>query len=123
MHGVSLWHHIETRPVTVQSDRSLCGASVSGTRSATIPQSPWTDGLKLEMMLRHGTSLLLLPFNELQDNLARQYGWEAANDPNVTASLDMDDSMMMTEPMNYQELAEWEAEQIEKVLPGLSAGC
>ena len=74
------------------------------------------------MMLRHGTSLLLLPFNELQDNLARQYGWEAANDPNVTASLDMDDSMMMTEPMNYQELAEWEAEQIEKVLPGLSAG-
>jgi len=31
----------------------------------------------------------------------------------------MEESMMMTEPMNYQELAEWVAEQIEKALPGL----
>ena len=106
--------------LTIQSDRSL---SVPSTRSATIRQSSWTDGLKLEMMIRHGTSLSLLPFNELQDNLAGQYGWEAANDPNFSASLDMDDNMMMTEPMGYQELAEWVAEQIDKVLPGLSAGC
>ena len=109
--------------LTIQSDRSLFGESASGKRSATIRQSSWTEGLKLEMMIRHGTSLSLLPFNELRDNLAGQYGWEAANDPNFTASLDMDDSMMMTEPMSYQELAEWVAEQIEKVLPGLSAGC
>ena len=109
--------------LTIQSNRSLFGESMSGTRSATIRQSSWTEGLKLEMMIRHGTSLSLLPFNELQDNLAGQYGWEAANDPNFTASLDMDDNMMMTEPMGYQELAEWVAEQIEKVLPGLSAGC
>lgn len=75
------------------------------------------------MMIRHGTSLSLLPCNELQDNLARQYGWEVANDPHFTANLDMDDSMMMAEPRNYRELAEWVAEQIKKVLPRLSADC
>lgn len=70
------------------------------------------------MMIRHDTSLPLPLFEKLQGKLGEQY-WEAANDPHFTASLDMEASMMMTEPMNYQELAEWVAEQIEKAMPGL----
>ena len=105
--------------LTIQPDRSLFGELVPGTTSATIRQSPWTEGLELEMMIRHDTSLPLSLFEKLQEKLGEQY-WEAANDPHFTASLDMDDSMMMTAPMNFQELAEWVAEQIEKALPGLT---
>lgn len=107
--------------LTIQPDRSLFGETVPGTTSATIRQSPWTEGLELEMMIRHDTSLPLPLFEKLQEKLGEQY-WEAANDPHFTASLDMEDSMMMTDPMNYQELAEWVAEQIEKALPGLKIG-
>ena len=107
--------------LTIQPDRSLFGETVPGTTSATIRQSPWTEGLELEMMIRHNTSLPLPLFEKLQEKLGEQY-WEAANDPHFSASLDMEDSMMMTEPMNYQELAEWVAEQIEKAIPGLSVG-
>lgn len=105
--------------LTIQPDRSLFGETVPGTTSATIRQSPWTEGLELEMMIRHDTSLPLPLFEKLQEKLGEQY-WEAANDPHFTASLDMEDSIKMTEPMSYQELAEWVAEQIEKALPGLT---
>ena len=106
--------------LTIQPDRSLFGETVPGTTSATIRQSPWTEGLELEMMIRHDTSLPIPLFEKLQEKLGEQYGWEAANDPHFTASLDMEASMTMTEPMSYQELAEWVAEQIEKALPGLT---
>ena len=106
--------------LTIQPDRSLFGETVPGTTSATIRQSPWTEGLELEMMIRHDTSLPLSLFEKLQETLGEQYGWEAANDPHFTASLDMEESILMSEPMSYQELAEWVAEQIEKALPGLT---
>lgn len=105
--------------LSIQPDRSLFGETVPGTTSATIRQSPWTEGLELEMMIRHDTSLPLPLFQKLQEKLGEQY-WEAANDPHFAASLDMEASMMMTDPMSYQELAEWVAEQIEKALPGLT---
>ena len=106
--------------LTIQPDRSLFGETVSGTTSATIRQSHWTEGLTLEMMIRHDTSLPLPLFEKLQENLVEEYGWEAANEPNFTASLDMEDSLLMTEPMSHEDLAEWVADQIEKALPGLT---
>jgi hypothetical protein len=106
--------------LTIQPDRSLFGETVPGTTSATIQQSCWTEGLALAVMIRHDTSLPLPLFEKLQENLVEEYGWEAANEPNFTASLDMEDSLLMTAPMSYQELAEWVADQIEKALPGLT---
>lgn len=105
--------------LTIQPDRSLFGEMVPGTTSATIRQSPWTEGLELEMMIRHDTSLPLPLFEKLRKNLAEQC-WEVVNDPHFTASLEMEDSLMMTEAMSYQDLTEWVAQMIEKTLPGLT---
>lgn len=105
--------------LTIQPDRSLFGETVPGTTSATIRQSPWTEGLELEMMIRHDTSLPLTLFTKLQETLAEQH-WETANDPHFIASLDMEESMMMTEPMSFDELMDWVGEMVEKALPGLT---
>ena len=105
--------------LTIQPDRSLFGKAVPGTTSATIQQSPWTEGLELEMMIRHDTSLPLPLFEKLRKKLAEQF-WEVVNDPQFTASLEIDDSLMMTEVMSYQDLTEWVAKMIEQALPGLT---
>jgi len=44
----------------------------------------------------------------------------AANDPNFTASLDLEEDMKLTPPMNLVELVDWIAEMIEKTLSGLT---
>jgi len=105
--------------LTILPNRSLFGDAVPGTTTATIRQSVWTEGFALEMIICHDTALPLPLFKELQENLA-EHDWEAANDPNFTASLNLEEDMKLTPPMNFVELVDWIAEMIEKTLPGLT---
>lgn len=116
--------HFSEAGLAILPGGSLFGETVPGTTSATIRQSPWTEGLALEMTIHHDTPLPLPLFEILQKDLGeQQIGWETTNDPHFTASLDMEAGMMMAEPMMYEELAEWVAEQIEKTLSGLAVMC
>ncbi|HPT50878.1 MAG TPA: hypothetical protein PKZ22_11900 [Accumulibacter sp.] len=103
---------------TILPDRSLFGETVPGTTTATIRESIWTEGLELETMIRHDTTLSLPLFNRLKEALAEQ-GWEAANDPHFTASLDFEEDMMMTPAMSHGELAEWVAQVVGVAVKGL----
>lgn len=108
----------ESAGMSIRPDRSLFGETVPGTTTATIRQSVWTEGLELEMMIRHDTSLPLPLFGQLKETLAEQ-GWEAANDTHFTASLDFEEDMIMTPAMSYGELAEWVAQVVGVAVKGL----
>ncbi len=107
--------------LTITPDRSLFGETVPGETSITLRQSVWTEGLELEMLVRHDTALPLPLFKKLQEGLAESH-WEADNDPYFSANLDFEEDMLMSPGMSIDELAEWVAEQIEKALPGLRIG-
>lgn len=109
----------EQAGLMILPDRSLFGETVPGTTSATIRQSSWEEGLQLEMMIRHDTSLPLPLFQKLQKNLAEQH-WEASNEPCFSASLDFQEDMKITPPMTIAELAVWVAKMAGKALPGIS---
>ncbi|MDD2740629.1 MAG: hypothetical protein PHV02_00010 [Rhodocyclaceae bacterium] len=107
--------------LTMTPDRSLFGETVPGETSITLRQSAWNEGLELEMLVQHETSLPLPLFKQLQEGLAEAH-WEASNDPYFSASLDFEEDMLMSPGMTIDGLAVWVAEQIEKALPGLKIG-
>lgn len=109
----------EQAGLMILPDRSLFGATVPGTTSASIRQSSWEKGLQLEMLIRHDTSLPLPLFQKLQTNLAEQH-WEASNEPYFSASLDFQEDMKMTPSMTIAELSMWVSEMVGKALPGIS---
>lgn len=99
-------------------DRSLFGETVPGTTSASIRQSSWENGLQLEMLIQHDTSLPLPLFQQLQKNLAEQH-WEASNEPHFSASLDFQEDMKMTPPMTIAELSGWVSEMAIRSTKGI----
>lgn len=104
--------------LTIQPDRSLFGVTVPGTTSASIRQSSWENGLELEMMIRHDTSLPLPLFQKLQENLAERQ-WEASNEPSFSASLDFEEDMKMAQTMTISELSDWVKKMIHPLNGGL----
>lgn len=109
----------EQAGLMILPDRSLFGETVPGTTSASIRQSSWENGLQLELLIQHETSLPLPLFQRLQENLAEQH-WEGSNEPYFSASLDFQEDMKMTPPMTIAELAVWVAKMADKALPGIS---
>ncbi len=102
-------------------DRSLFGETVPGETTVSIRQSVWTEGLSLEMMIRHDTSLPWPLLQKLQAKLAEDC-WESANDPHFTASLDFEEQMMIDPGMTIDELAEWVKLMVERVMPWIKVG-